>query len=267
MAGSFATIQTAAHEGVFTITLNRPEVLNAFNVDMSVELGAALRLAQREDSIRCLILTGAGRAFCAGQDLRALRASAGEQSIADNFGLYLRETLNPIVLRLRTMEKPVVAAVNGVAAGAGVSLALACDLCICAASASFNLAFVQVGLIPDGAATLTLVQRLGYARAAELCLLAEPVSAQQALQMGLVNRVVDDHALPKTAFELASRLATLPARAIALTKRALSHAWTATLDEQLEYEAHLQTTAGRTADHREGVAAFLEKRPPHFTGT
>jgi 2-(1,2-epoxy-1,2-dihydrophenyl)acetyl-CoA isomerase len=267
MANSFSTIQTSIGGGILTITLNRPEVLNAFNADMGVELGAALRLAQRDDAIRCILLTGAGRGFCAGQDLRVLRPSAGSGSIADNFGAYLREMINPLVLRLRTMDKPVIAAVNGVAAGSGVSLALAADLRICARSASLTLGFVRIGLVPDAAATLTLVQHVGYTRAAELCLLSEPVSAEQALRIGLVNRVVDDAELPQAAQELASRLAALPARALALTKRALNHAWTATLDEQLEYEAQLQTTAGRTADHREGVAAFLEGRAPHFTGT
>ncbi len=284
MAGSFSTIQVGSADGVLTVTLNRPDCLNAFNADMSVELGAALRMAHRDEAVRCVVLTGGGRAFCSGQDLREIHTAgqdaAGAHSIAarsapgadprapvvPDLGAYLREKLNPLVLRLRTMEKPVVAAVNGVAAGAGVSLALAADLLLCARSASFKLAFVHVGLIPDAAATLTLVQHVGYAKAAELCFLGEELRAEDALRVGLVNRVVDDAELPRATHEIAARLAALPTAAIGLTKRALSRAWTATLDEQLEYEALLQTTAGRSADHREGVAAFLEKRPPRFAG-
>jgi 2-(1,2-epoxy-1,2-dihydrophenyl)acetyl-CoA isomerase len=266
MSKALSTVQVSSGEGLLTVTLNRPDVLNAFNAEMSLELGAALRLAQRDDAVRCVVLTGAGRGFCTGQDLRELNAleSAADGSV--DMGAHLRDRYNPLILRIRTMEKPVVSAVNGVAAGAGVSLALAADVCLCARSASFKLGFVQVGLVPDAAATLALVQRIGYARAAELSLLGDVVAAEQALQMGLVNRVVADEALPAVARELALRLAALPPRALALTKRALNHAWTATLDQHLEYEAYLQATAGRTADHREGVTAFLEKRPPRFTG-
>lgn len=266
MGKALATVQVGSGEGVLTISLNRPEVLNAFNADMSLELGAALRLAQRDDAVRCVILTGAGRGFCAGQDLRELQALENAANDGVDMGVHLRDRYNPLILRIRTMEKPVVSAVNGIAAGAGVSLALAADLCLAARSASFKLGFVQVGLVPDAAGTLALVQRAGYGRAAELSLLGDALSADQALQMGLINRVVADEALPAAARELGLRLAALPPRALALTKRALHHAWTATLEEQLEYEAYLQATAGRTADHREGVAAFLEKRPPHFTG-
>jgi 2-(1,2-epoxy-1,2-dihydrophenyl)acetyl-CoA isomerase len=266
MGKTLSTVQVSSADGILTVTLNRPDVLNAFCADMGVELGAAFRLAQRDDAVRCVVLTGAGRAFCAGQDLRELRAMESGAAEDTDLGAYLRDKINPLVLRMRTMEKPVIAAVNGVAAGAGASFALAADLCVCARSASFKLAFVHVGLVPDAAATLTLVQRAGYARAAELTLLGEAVSAEQAVQMGLVNRVVADEALPAVARELAARVAGLPMQALGLTKRALNHAWNATLDAQLEYEAYLQATAGRTADHREGVAAFLEKRPPHFTG-
>ena len=261
-----STVALDSADGVLTITLNRPEALNAFNSDMGVELGAALGLAQRDDAIRAVVLTGAGRAFCAGQDLHDLRATATGGPAVENLGTHLRENVNPLLLRIRTLEKPVIVALNGPAAGVGVSLALAGDLRICARSAAFKLAFVHIGLVPDGAATLMLVQHIGYTRAAELCLLDEPITAQRALEIGLVYRVVEDAALPAAAREIAVRLAGFPPRAIGLTKRALNHAWTATLDEQLEYEAYLQTTAGRTADHREGVAAFLEKRTPHFTG-
>jgi len=261
MANSFTTIRTTSAQGIFTITLQRPEVLNAFNAQMSIELSAALRQAQRDPQVRCLVLTGAGRAFCAGQDLRPLRPTTeGSPTLSDDLGAYLRETVNPVALRLRTCEKPVIAAVNGVAAGAGVSFALAADLRICARSASFKLAFGDIGLVPDAGATLTLVQHLGYARAAELCLLGEELSAQRAWEIGLVQRVVDDAELPALIEQVAGRVAARSTPALMLTKRALQHAWTATLEEQLEYEAFLQTTAGRTTEHRQAIAAFFERR-------
>jgi 2-(1,2-epoxy-1,2-dihydrophenyl)acetyl-CoA isomerase len=268
MATKFSTIQVAAAGGVLTITLDRPDSLNALNEQMSLELAAALRTAQRDDGVRCVVLTGAGRAFCSGQDLRAVREhyAAGLDEQGVDFGALLRQKYNPLVARIRTLEKPVVAAVNGPAAGGGASLALACDLRLCARSAYFMMAFVHVGLIPDMGATLTLLQHVGYARAAEMCFLGERLSAEEALACGLVNRVVDDEVLPATTQEIATRLAALPTRAIGLAKRALYRAWTAALDDQLEYEAFLQHTAGKTADHREGVSAFLEKRGPKFEG-
>lgn len=266
MPTTFSTIELAAADGVLTITLNRPETLNALNEQMSSELAAALRTAQREEAIRCVVLTGAGRAFCSGQDLGEVqqRQAAGDGGL--DFGARLRQRYNPLVGRIRALEKPVVAAVNGPAVGAGASLALASDLRLCARSAYFKMGFVHVGLIPDMGATLTLLQHVGYARAVELCLLGEPLRADEALACGLANKVVDDAVLPATIRETADRLAALPPRALGLTKRALYRAWTASLDDQLEYEAFLQQTAGRTADHREGVAAFFEKRPPKFTG-
>lgn len=266
MGNALSTVRVDSSDGILTVTLARPDVLNAFNADMGVELGAALRLAQRDDAVRCVVLTGAGRAFCVGQDLRALRSLATDTAGGLDLGAYLRDKINPLVLRIRTMEKPVVAAVNGIAAGAGASFAFAADLVVAARNASFKLAFASIGLVPDAAATFTLVQRAGYGRAAELCLLDEVIPADRALELGLVNRVVADEALPAAAREMALRLAALPPRALALTKRALNHAWMSTLNEHLEYESYLQATAGRTADHREGVAAFLEKRPPRFTG-
>jgi 2-(1,2-epoxy-1,2-dihydrophenyl)acetyl-CoA isomerase len=268
MSSSFTTIETAAAGGVLTITLNRPDVFNAFNEAMSVELSAALRNAQRDDAVRCIVLTGAGKAFCSGQDLSEVRAryKTGAAPPELDFGAHLRQKFNPIVSRLRTIEKPVIAAVNGAAAGAGASFALACDLRICARSAYFLMAFVHVGLIPDSGATLTLLQHAGYCRAAELCLLGEKLPAEEALRYNLVNRVVDAEQLTDATRELAARLAALPTRAIGMTKRALSQAWTNDLEGQLEYEAFLQQSAGHTTDHREGVLAFLEKRKPTFHG-
>lgn len=244
MARSLGAVRLESADGLLTITLERPEAGNALNADMSVELAAALRHGQRDESTRCIILTGSGEVFCAGYDLNELRAGAHD---ALDLGALLKEKVNPLILRLRTMAKPIVAAVNGRAAGVGVSLALAADLRICATRASFQLDYVKTGLVPDAAATLTLIQHVGYARAAELCLLGAPLPAERAHQLGLVSRVVADAALADEARALARELARLPAQTIALTKRALGHAWTATLDEQMEYEAFLQTTAGRTA--------------------
>ena len=268
MATSFSTIQVAAAGGILKITLNRPDSLNALNEQMSIELAAALRMAERDRQLRCVVITGAGRAFCSGQDLRVVheRHTAGDDPQAMDFGTLLRQKYNPVISRIRSLEKPVVAAVNGIAAGAGVSLALACDLRICARSAAFKIAFIHVGLVPDTGATLTLLRHVGHARAAELSFLGEKVSAEEALTYGLVNRLVDDEQFEATVSDMATRLAELPTRAIGLTKRALNRAWTATLEDQLEYEAFLQHTAGKTADHREGVAAFIEKRQPKFEG-
>lgn len=267
MNSAFTTILVDQSDGVMTITLNRPDSMNAFNEAMSVELAAALKAAQRDDAVRCLVLTGAGRAFCSGQDLAEIRGRYAESGTARlDFAGHLRQKFNPIVSKLRTIEKPTVAAINGAAAGAGASFALACDLRICARSSYLMLAFVHVGLIPDSGATSTLVQHAGYARAAELCMLGEKLPAEEALRYNLVNRVVDDGQLAAAVKELSTRLASMPTRAIGLTKRALNRAWTADLDEQLEYEAFLQQTAGMTADHREGVTAFLEKRKARFLG-
>jgi len=266
---ALTTISTTQADGVLTITLNRPDVLNACTTTMGVELGAVLRAAQRDDAVRCVLLTGAGRAFCAGQDLKefeALRRGADGAPVDLDLGTHLRQNYNPVVLRLRSLEKPVVAAVNGAAAGAGASFALAADLRICAREAYFMMAFVHLGLVPDVAATLTLVQHVGYARAAAMCFLGERLSAEDALRAGLVYQVVPEAELAGAAMELARRLAALPTRAIGLTKRALTRSWTATLDEQIEYEAFLQDAAGRTDDFREGLTAFLAKRSPRFTG-
>lgn len=267
MAASFSTIGTQLTDGVLTITLNRPDALNAFNEQMSIELAAAFKTAERDDAIRCVVLTGAGRAFCSGQDLVEIkdRYAPGSESKLD-FGGHLRQKYNPLVTRIRGLEKPVVAAVNGVAAGAGAGFAFAADLRIAAGSASFVMAFVNVGLVPDSGSTLTLLQLAGYGKAAELCFLGEKIGADEALRVGLVNRVVPDDELAARTAELAGKLARLPTRAIGLTKRALQRAWTASLADQLEYEAFVQQTAGLTDDHREGVLSFLEKRRPAFRG-
>ncbi|MDX2199827.1 MAG: enoyl-CoA hydratase-related protein [Phycisphaerae bacterium] len=266
MADTYQTILVGAAEGVLTITLNRPDAMNAYSAAMSSELQAALKNAARDSAVRCVVITGAGRAFCAGQDLAEIKGSyTGEKPPLD-FGAHLRKHYTPLVKAIRTLEKPTIASINGVAAGAGASFALACDLRIAGKSASLMMAFVNIGLIPDSAATLTLVQHAGYGRAAELCLLGEKLPAEEAHRWGLINRVVEDAELPAATTALATKLAALPARALALTKRTLVSALRNTLDEQLEYEAFAQATAGATKDHVEGVRAFLEKRKPTFTG-
>lgn len=255
------TIIVEQGEGVLTITLNRPDVLNAVNDQMMREMQDALRQAERDAAVRCLVITGAGRGFCSGQDLRD-RARPGGFS----YGEHLRGGYNPIILRLRTMEKPVIAAVNGVAAGAGCSLALAADVRIASDRASFIEVFARVGLIPDSGSTWFLPRLVGLGKALELAYAADPVDAAEAHRLGLVNRVVPhDDLMPQTA-ALARRLAAGPTKAYGLTKRAITYGLGAPLEESLNYEAYLQDIAGRTADHREGVMAFLEKRQARFEG-
>lgn len=246
--------------GVATITLNRPQALNAFTPQMNTELQEALKDADQDKNIRCFLITGAGRAFCAGQDLKGrMRGQRG------SLGASLREKYNPIIARFRRTEKIVLAAVNGVAAGAGCNLALACDLRVASQEANFIQAFVRVGLAPDSGGSFILPRLVGFSKAMELLLLGEPVDAQEALRIGLVAKVVPAAELSKTALELAEKLARGP-RSIGLIKRAVNRAMLTGLEDQLEYEASLQEIAGRSTDYDEGVRAFLEKRPPVFTG-
>ena len=254
-----AEVETSRDGGVLTITLNRPEVLNAFDAAMHRALQAAFKEA-RADDVRAVVVTGAGRGFCVGQDLTEFRESAGD------IGERLRSTYHPTILGLRSLDKPVVAAVNGAAAGAGLSLALACDLRLAADSATFVPAFINIGLVPDSGGSFFAARLLGYARALEWLASGRRLTAAEAHAWGLVSEVVEADALAERAAALAAELAALPTRGVALTKRLLDHAQTATLEEQLEWEAQLQAAATRTEDFREGVAAFLEKRPPQFEG-
>lgn len=258
---TFETVLTTAEGGVFTLTLNRPDVLNALNDQLTSDLGEAIKFAERASDVRCVVLTGAGRGFCSGQDLRD-RSGVGQISYGDS----IRGRYNPIILRIRTMEKPVIAAVNGVAAGAGCNLALAADLRIASDRASFIEVFSRVGLIPDSGGTFILPRLVGLAKAFELAYTAEPVDAAEALRLGLVNRVIPHDDLMPATMDLAKRLAEGPTRGFGLTKRGFNFALSASLEAALEYEAYLQEIAGRTADHREGVAAFMEKRRPRFEG-
>ncbi len=265
---TYATLltDTDTDNGVRTITLNRPDKLNAVTTQMTTDLHDALRLAARDPAVRCLVLTGAGRGFCAGQDVGEMGDIVRGDGETPHLGDDLRHRYNPIIRALRTIEKPVIAAVNGVAAGAGLGFALACDLRIAAVSASFVSAFVKIGLVPDAGSAALLPLLVGIGKASELAFTGERVGADEALRLGMVNRVVPDGELAAVTYALATQLAAMPTRAIGLTKRAFNHTLLPHLDAMLEYEADLQEIAGRTADHAEGVAAFLAKRPAKFRG-
>ncbi|HXA30145.1 MAG TPA: enoyl-CoA hydratase-related protein [Candidatus Angelobacter sp.] len=253
--------------GVLRLTLNRPQRLNALDDELLDALGAAMVVARDDDLVRAVLITGAGRGFCAGADLTGNRLS-GDGGSADR-GSAVRRTLQrlyaPLILGIRELEKPVVAAVNGVAAGAGMSLALAADLRVCAESASFIQAFVRIGLVPDAGSSFFLPRLVGMAKAAELAMLGEAVGAAEALRIGLVNRVVADELLLSEGLALASRLAEGP-RSVGLAKRALNQSLASDLRAQLGHEEDLQALALASDDAVEGVAAFLQKRPAEFRG-
>lgn len=265
MPGEDSVVLVKNDGAVRTLQLNRPDVLNAFNDDLLITLGKEVKAASKDDSVRCLVIAAAGRAFCSGQDLDTVKERM-DDSDAPELGVHLRKLYNPMILNLRAMEKPVIASVNGVAAGAGCSLALACDLRIASESASFIEVFINVGLVPDSGSTWTLPRLIGMSRAMEMAFTGRKLGAAEALQIGLVNQVVTDNQLAEATNKLAKKLATLPTRGIGLTKRAMNHADGVGLEDQLEYEAFLQTTAGKTHDHAEGVQAFLAKRKPVFRG-
>jgi 2-(1,2-epoxy-1,2-dihydrophenyl)acetyl-CoA isomerase len=253
-----ADVEVTRDGAVQTITLNRPDKMNAFTRGMHAALREALEEA-RDPAVRAVVVTGAGRAFCAGQDLTEF----GELG---DVGDGLRETYHPNVLAVRALEKPVIAAVNGACAGAGLSFACACDLRIAADNAAFVPGFIGIGLIPDAGGTYFIHRLLGASRAFEWMSSNRRLTAAEAHAWGLVSEVVEAGGLAARAAELAAFYAELPTRGIGLTKRLFDHADTATLEEQLEHEAQLQAAAAQTSDFREGVTAFLEKRPPKFTG-
>jgi len=252
-------VEVTRDGSVTTITLNRPEVLNAFTATMHRDLAAALKEA-RHPEVRAVVVTGVGRGFCVGQDLTEFREASGDISAR------LRSSYHPNILAVRALEKPVIAAINGAAAGAGLSFAAACDIRIAADSATFVPAFINIGLVPDSGGTYFLHRLLGYARAFEWLSSGRRLSAAEAHAWGLVSEVVEAERLPARAAEVAHELAAMPTRGVAMTKRLLDGAASRTLEEQLDFEAQLQAAATQTEDFREGVAAFLEKRTPAFTG-
>jgi 2-(1,2-epoxy-1,2-dihydrophenyl)acetyl-CoA isomerase len=256
-------IKVSSDQGVTTLTLNRADVLNSFNRRMAQELQRALREAGDDDTTRAVLITGAGRAFCAGQDLgEAISGDLGTTDLGD----IVRASYTPIARGIRELEKPVVCAVNGVAAGAGANLALACDIVIAAEDASFIQSFSKIGLVPDTSGSFFLPRLVGPARATALMFLGEKVSAEKALEWGMIHDVVPGTVLLDTATAMARHLATMATRGLALTKKLINASLSNDLQSQLALEEEMQREAGRTADYKEGVRAFLEKRKPTFVG-
>jgi len=261
----YETVKASASNGVLWIALNRPDKLNSFNEQMGVDLLEALKEGEKSPEVRCLVLTGEGKAFSVGEDLSTNKAMI-ESGKPVLLGEVLKTKYNPIVQRIRRMEKPVLAAVNGITAGAGLGLALACDLRAASDRATFHEAFIKAGLVPDSGTSFWLTRVLGLGKAMEVGLLGEPIDAAKALNLGLVNWVFPDATFRGDAAKIAERLARGPTKALGLTKRALNRAVVVDMDSALEYEMYLQDIAGRTRDHVEGVRAFFDKRDPNFTG-
>jgi 2-(1,2-epoxy-1,2-dihydrophenyl)acetyl-CoA isomerase len=257
----YETILLTTESGVATITLNRPDNLNAFNEKMSAEFIDAIKKVTKDAEVRCVVITGAGKGFCSGQDLKDAQQQPG-RSLADS----VLRRYNPMILGLREMPKPVIGKINGVAAGAGASLAFACDMIVAADHVNFVEAFINIGLVPDSGSSFFLPKTIGYHKAFELCTLGSKFSANEALSLGLLNAVVSAEKLDETVSHLALRYAAAPTKSIGLIKNMLNKAATASLKDMLFYEAQNQEIAGRSHDHKEGVTAFIEKRKPVFKG-
>ena len=257
----YSTVLYTLHEGVLTICLNRPDVFNAFNEQMKKDLHDAFKEAEKDPAVRCIVLRGSGeKAFCSGQDLK--EHAGQKRSLKES----LERSYNPLIRRMRSIEKPVIGMINGVAAGAGCSVALACDMRIMSSTAKLIEVFVRIGLVPDSGSHWFLPRLVGLARAFEYSATGRDIGAEEALQVGLVNRVAPPDKLESATMEVAVQFAQAPMKAIGLIKRTLNKAVTSDLDSLLDYEAHIQQIASETADHKEGVAAFLEKRSARFEG-
>jgi 2-(1,2-epoxy-1,2-dihydrophenyl)acetyl-CoA isomerase len=256
-----AFIKTEQEGSVMKITLNRPDKFNSFNREMALQLQRALDAAAKDNAIRAIYLTAEGKAFCAGQDLSEAMDKSGP-----GIERIVREHYNPIILKIRNIEKPVVCAVNGIAAGAGANIALACDVVVAANSASFLQAFSKIGLIPDSGGTFFLPRLIGFGKASALMMLGDKISASDAEKMGMIYRVAEDAALQTDTLSLAKTLADMPTKGIGLTKKLLNQSMSSTLEAQLKAEGDEQVKAAATYDYNEGVNAFLEKRKPVFKG-
>jgi len=262
----YETILVEKKDQITRITLNRPAALNSFNDRMGEEFYTALKEAEKDEGTRCLIITGAGRAFSAGEDVSGLKERYGGDS-RPSLGDHLRKKYHPMILRIRNMEKPVIARINGIAAGSGASIALACDIRIASEEAGLKQAFIGVGLVPDSGSSYFLTRALGPGRALELIMTGRTVGAKEAENLGLVNQTVPGTELDNVVNSVAEKLANGPTKALGLSKRVVNHVSKLDLQEALEYEAHNQDIAGKTQDHLEAVRAFLEKRQPKFSGT
>lgn len=254
-------IQFEQVDSLGVITLNRADKLNSFVREMALEMQAALKSCADNDEIRAILVTGEGRAFCAGQDLAEAISEDGPELTK-----IVEEHYNPIITLIRSIEKPVIAAVNGVAAGAGANIALACDIVLASKSSAFIQAFSAIGLIPDSGGTYTLPRLIGWQKATALMMLGDKIKAEEAERMGMIYQAVEDDALMDTALKLATRLSKMATKGLGLTKRALNASFTNSLEEQLALESDLQTIAGQSYDYNEGVTAFLEKRKPEYKG-
>lgn len=251
-------------QGIAKVTLNRPKSLNSFNVEMHEQMRDALKAIRKDDSVRVMLLTGNGRGFCAGQDLADRNVKPGAE--APDLGLSIEKYYNPMLQAIRDLPMPVICAVNGVAAGAGANIALACDITLAARSANFVQAFCKIGLIPDSGGTWTLPRAVGMARAKGLALLGDKLSAEKAEQWGMIWQCVEDDALQDEAMKLARHFSTQPTKGLGMIKRALHASANNSFEEQVLVERDIQRLAGRTDDYREGVAAFMDKRAPEFKG-